>query len=130
VARIVFLDLKAILAIHRRMLAEAGGDEGILKPDGLESAIASAKATYAKQFLNAFPFEMAASYLIGFTQNHAFVDGNKRVAAVAAVMFLRLNGYRLTLTSAELAELIFAVARGEATKPAVVQRLKQASQLG
>ncbi len=126
--RVVFLSLREVLTIHQRMLAEAGGQDGILKQDGLESAIASPQATYAKQHLNAFPFEMAAAYLIGFCQNHAFVDGNKRVAAVAAIVFLRLNGFRLAMPSPDLADMVLAVARGEMKKSAVAQLLERSSQ--
>ncbi len=123
---IVFLELDDILAIHARALADAGGGDGILKQAELESALAAPQATYGKRYLNEFPFEMAASYLVGFTMNHAFVDGNKRVAAAAAAVFLRINGYELRMAQGAFSDLVLAVARSEMKKPAVAQLLRDA----
>ena len=58
---------------------------------------------------------------ISFTsvQNHPFVDGNKRVGAVAAYVFLALNNVRLTADPADFEELVMSVARGETSKSSV-----------
>lgn len=55
---------------------------------------------------------LAASYAFGLAKNHAFVDGNKRVAFIAAVLFLRLNGHRLTADPAQATLAMLSVAAG------------------
>jgi death-on-curing protein len=55
---------------------------------------------------------LAAAYGVGLAKNHAFVDGNKRVAFLAVGLFLGLNGYRLNATQVEATRTMLAVASG------------------
>ena len=64
---------------------------------------------------------MAANYLFHITQNHPFIDGNKRVGAVAADVFLSLNGVQLSASETEYEELVWSVARGEISKSAIAE---------
>lgn len=64
-------------------------------------------------------YEMAAAYLFHLVKNHPFLDGNKRVGAVAALVFLLLNGYEFDAPEDDFAELVLAVARGEISKAEV-----------
>ena len=64
---------------------------------------------------------MAAAYLFHIVQNHPFIDGNKRVGAVAAYVFLALNDVRLTADNDAYADLVLSVARGETPKSAVAE---------
>jgi death-on-curing protein len=64
---------------------------------------------------------MAAAYLFHIAQNHPFIDGNKRVGAAAAYVFLALNEIRLTADNDAYAELVLSVARGETPKSAVAE---------
>jgi death on curing protein len=57
--------------------------------------------------------DLAAAYTIGLAKNHAFVDGNKRVAFLAVGLFLSLNGYNLTATQKDATQTMLAVASGE-----------------
>jgi death-on-curing protein len=57
---------------------------------------------------------------------HAFVDGNKRIAFAAADAFLRLNGQRLTWSDDDAYQVVMAVARGEMTKDALTEHLREA----
>ncbi len=85
----------------------------------LQSALAMPEAGSGGEYFHADLFEMAAAYLFHIASNHPFVDGNKRVAAMAAFTFLRLNG--LTMGSASLVafeKIVLAVASGKATKAA------------
>ena len=59
---------------------------------------------------------MAAAYLFHLCQNHAFIDGNKRIGANAAVVSLILNGWEPTFTEEELADTVLAVATGRLSK--------------
>ena len=72
---------------------------------------------------------MAAAYLIGLAQNHAFVQGNKRVALAACSTFLQMNGYQLTLTQADAVSLTMAVINHEIGRDEVVAVLDAAVRL-
>jgi death-on-curing protein len=115
----VFLTLDEVLEIHRDQLERYGGADGIRDLGLLQSALAQPQATFGGQFLHADLFEMAAAYLFHLVQNHAFVDGNKRVGAVAALVFLRMNDQDLKITNAELESLVLSVAQGQADKAAI-----------
>lgn len=67
------------------------------------------RQTFGGQYLYQSLAEMAAAYLVGLALNHAFESGNKRVAFAACSTFLRMNGYRLTLTQNEAVELTLNV---------------------
>jgi death on curing protein len=114
-----FLTLDELIAIHRDQVDRYGGSPGVRDWGLLQSAIAMPAATFADQYLHCDLCEMAAAYLFHIVQNHPFIDGNKRVGAVAADVFLALNDVRLTAAEAEYAELVLAVARGETGKSAI-----------
>lgn len=76
-------------------------------------------ATYGAEFLHTDLYAMAAAYLFHLVKNHPFIDGNKRVGAVAALIFLLLNGDDFDAPEDDLAELVLAVARGELDKAQV-----------
>jgi death-on-curing protein len=114
-----FLTLDEVLEIHRDQLARYGGAPGIRDIGLLQSAIAQPQATFGGQFLHADIYEMAAAYLFHLVQNHPFVDGNKRVGTVAALVFLRMNDQDLRITDAELESLVLSVAQGQADKTAI-----------
>lgn len=79
-----------VLAIHRRQLAEHGGSDGIRDRGLLESALFRPKNQLA--YGNPNLFDLAAAYGYGITQNHLFIDGNKRTAYIVMRTFLKLNG--------------------------------------
>jgi death-on-curing protein len=114
-----FLTLDEVLEIHRDQLARYSGAGGIRDLGLLQSALAQPQATFGGQFLHADVFEMAAAYLFHLAQIHAFVDGNKRVGVVAAIVFLRMNDQSLRITNAELESLVLSVAQGQADKAAI-----------
>jgi death-on-curing protein len=82
----------------------------------LKSALGMPPATYGGQFLHTDIYEMAAAYLFHLVKNHPFVDGNKRVGAVAAFVFLTLNGFNLDAPEDDFAEMVLAVARSDLDK--------------
>ena len=120
----VFLSIDELIAIHRDQIARYGGSEGVRDWGLLQSAIATPAATFGGQFLHADPYEMAAAYLFHIVQNHPFIDGNKRVGAVATYVFLALNGVRLTAENNAYADLVLSVARGETRKSSVAEFLR------
>lgn len=114
--KITFLNLGEILEIHRDQLARYGGASGLRDLNLLKSAVAMPQAAFDGEFLHPDIFEMAAAYLFHIVGNHPFLDGNKRVGAVACLVFLELNGYEFTAPERELADIVFALARGDVTK--------------
>ncbi len=87
---IKWLQKGAILAIYDRIMAEFGGNYGVRSENLLESALDRAKNIYLYSKVNIA--ELAACYAILITNNHPFVDGNKRMALVTCELFLRING--------------------------------------
>ena len=88
-----FLTLSQVNRLHARALAEHGGQEGVREPGLVDSALASAKNTF--WYAGGDLFDIAAAYAFHLAESQAFVDGNKRVAAAAALVFLEINGARL-----------------------------------
>lgn len=121
----VFLTLDEIIEIHRDQIARYGGSDGIRDWGLLQSAIAIPAATFGGRLLHGDLCEMAAAYLFHIVGNHAFIDGNKRVGAVAAFVFCDLNHLRMTADPTIYADVVFAVARGEMPKSAVAEFFRQ-----
>ena len=106
-----FLSRPVIEALHAEQLRRHGGAAGLRDDNALESAVARPvnKAAYGQPTAQ----ELAAAYLFGLARNHAFVDGNKRTAIVAAGTFLAVNGYALTADNGTVYTFAMAVAAGE-----------------
>lgn len=119
--------LDAVLAIHAEVLAAHGGSPGLRSRELLESAVAAPQATMMGQPIITDPIEIAAAYLFYLCSNHAFVDGNKRVALATCLVFLSENGL---LTNEELSvddweNLTLAVAAGVLSRDEVTAKLRQ-----
>ena len=106
-----FLTRAVVEAFHAEQLRRHGGAVGLRDASILESALARPenKAAYGTPTVH----ELAAAYVYGLARNHAFIDGNKRTAIVAAGAFLLLNGYGLTANDAELYTFTMGIAAGE-----------------
>jgi death on curing protein len=102
---------QALELLHDESLAEHGGASGIRDENLFESALA--RAPQLAHYGTPDFAELAASYGYGFAKNHAFVDGNKRVAFLSVGLFLALNGYRLTASQTNATLTILALAAGE-----------------
>jgi death-on-curing protein len=92
----LFLSLEEVLEIHRQQIERYGGASGVRDLSLLESAIAQPQASFSNEFLHASIPAMAAACLFHICRNHPLVDGNKRVAANAAITFLSTIGNRLS----------------------------------
>jgi death-on-curing protein len=106
-----FLTRRVVEAMHAEQLRRHGGAQGLRDENALESALSRAenKAAYGEPDI----YELAAAYVFGLARNHAFVDGNKRTAIVAAGAFLIINGHRLTADDGTLYTFTVGVAAGE-----------------
>jgi death on curing protein len=127
---IAFLTLDEVVAIHRDQIERYGGSFGVRDWGLLRSAIAMPAATFGDQFLHADMWEMAGAYLFHIVQNHPFIDGNKRVGAVAADVFLAINNLQLRATEDAYAELVLSVARGETSKSGIAEFVRNHTAAG
>lgn len=116
-----FLTLDEVLEIHAQQIELYGGSDGIRDPAGLESAVATPMATFDGQFLHPTIPAMAAAYLFPICQNHAFVDGNERTGANAAITFLLINDWQPDFSNDELIDLVVSVASGAVSKSALTE---------
>lgn len=115
----VFLALDEIVEIHRDQIERYGGSLGIRDIELLQSAVAMPAAGYAVDYLHSDIYEMAAAYLFHIIRNHPFVDGNKRTGAVAAVVFLMMNGIELHAAEDSFEGMVRSVAEGKTDKAKV-----------
>jgi death-on-curing protein len=90
----VWLTIEDVLALHTMQLATFGGPEGIRDRNGIEAATFRPQQHWHYAAVRDV-FQLAAIYVESFATTQHFVDGNKRVALHSALLFLRLNGYRL-----------------------------------
>lgn len=105
--------------MHTILIDEYGGVHG-LRDDGiLESALAAAENR--AYYENADLASCAATYAFHLCEAHAFLDGNKRIAAMAAEAFFELNGAYLALDNERLEQLIFQIAAGEIDRNGIEQ---------
>ena len=111
-----FLTVDHVLAIHRRMIEEFGGDLAVRDQGLLESAVTMPAARFGGRLLHDGIPAMAAAYLFHLCKNHAFADGNKRTALASAEIFVFLNDMRLAATDEELEELTLGLAEGAISK--------------
>jgi death-on-curing protein len=94
----------------------------------LQSALSQPSAEFDGQFLHESLFHMAAAYLFHIALNHPFIDGNKRVGAMAADIFLELNGYELPPSCEEAFEkLTLDTAQGKMDKTVIAAFFKKNS---
>ncbi len=121
----VFLSLSEILEIHQDQIARYGGIAGIRDIALLQSAIGMPSTTFSGEFLHSDIYEMAAAYLFHIVRNHPFVDGNKRVGAAAALVFLALNGYEFNAPEDDFADMVWDAASGKTDKSDVTICIRQ-----
>ena len=119
-SEIYFLDLNDILTIHQSTIDQEGGSQGIRDVALVESAISAPMATFGGEFLNPDLASMTSALMFSLIGNHGFVDGNKRVGTLAAMVFLDNNGVETLPGAAELEEAALAVAQGKIRKDELV----------
>lgn len=105
-----WLGIEIVVAAHARQLKRYGGPPGLRDRAALESALGRPvnRYHYGESDLAA----LAAAYGFGLARNHPFVDGNKRIAFISLVLFLRINGVDLAAPNDEAAGIILRLAAG------------------
>jgi death on curing protein len=117
---IFFPNIDEILFIHQEIIKSTGGSAGLRDIGALESALHAAE--------NRFHYEtedltkLAATYAFHLSQAHAFIDGNKRIAAVVSELFLKLNGKKLNATNDEIIGIFLDIAAGNLSREEVEEK--------
>lgn len=119
----LFLRKQEVLGIHAQAIAAFGGSPGLRDEGALESALTAVENR--AYYENADLTTCAATYAYHLAQAHAFVDGNKRIAAAAAEIFLEINGAHLVATNDQIVALFLAVASGRMSRDEVVELFRQ-----
>ena len=88
-----YLTLAEVLELHRRVIEQSGGADGVRELGGVESAVAQPQMTFGGQELYPTIESKATALCFSLVMNHPFVDGNKRIGHAAMETFLVLNGY-------------------------------------
>ena len=110
------LPVEHLLEIHRDQIERYGGSLGVRDMGLLESAVAMPQSGFGGQYFHTDLYEMAAAYLFHLVKNHAFHDGNKRIAALTAAVFLQVNGLKVHADEVEFEELVLNAAQSLRTK--------------
>lgn len=111
-----FLTLDQVVALHKMQIDQFGGSHGVKDEGLLLSALGQPETGFGDQYFHKDLFEMAAAYLFHLVKNHAFNDGNKRIAALTAAVFLQVNGFMVTSDEDEFEKLVLDAAQSLASK--------------
>ena len=119
------LTVAIVREIHAEAIAKFGGSDGVRDLALLESAVAAPQAGFGGKSLYADLAEIAAAYLFYLCRNHPFIDGNKRAALGAGIVFLRLNGIEPKPDAPEWEQLTLAVAASVLDRDETTARLRK-----
>jgi death-on-curing protein len=109
-----YLSVEEILALHDYQIQRFGGSKGILNLPLLESAVNRPVTNISGKDMYKSVHEKASVLAYSIVRNHPFVDGNKRTGLHAALTFLELNGYKVTISQKRLVKLGLDVASKKA----------------
>ena len=121
----IFLTVDQVLRIQRQQLARDGGLPGVRDWNLLDSAAMQARMTFDRIFLHDDIFLMAAAYLFHLVKNHPFIDANKRVGLVTALLFLEINGFAVADPDGILYDTPIDVAEGKLGKGELAEVLRR-----
>lgn len=121
----IHLTTEQILEIHSAAIRLFGGAQGLRDSALLQSAAAAPQATFGGKSTFSDTVEVAAAYLYYLCSNHPFIDGNKRAALGACIVFLELNGYVPSQDSEDWENLTLAVAAGLLNRQEITATLRK-----
>jgi death-on-curing protein len=119
------LTLEMVREIHGEVIRSFGGADGVREMALLESAVAAPQATFSGRSPYQDIVEVAAAYSFYLCRNHPFIDGNKRTALAACIVFLRLNGIEPKPDGPEWEELTMSVAESAIDRDETTGRLRK-----
>jgi len=121
----IYLSVEIVREIHREVLIAFGGLDGVRDAGLLESAVAAPQASFGGESPFADAVEVAAAYLFYLCKNHPFIDGNKRTAMPAAIVFLRLNGFEPAKDGEAWEALVLDVAASKVDREGATKGLRK-----
>lgn len=117
-----WLTYEQVVAIHSRQLRRFGGAAGMRDEGLLRSALE--RPVNKWHYEQAELPELAAAYAFGLVKNHAFVDGNKRIAFMSMMIFLRKNGVGFAPSQAHATKIILSLAAGEVSEESLARWIR------
>ena len=121
----VHLGIDIVREIHAEVIKQFGGANGVRDENLLASAVLTPQSSFGGKSPYADIVEIGAAYLFYICRNHPFLDGNKRTAMMAAIVFLRLNGIELKPDSQQWERLMLDLAGGKIDRDVTTQRLRK-----
>lgn len=118
-----YLTLAEVLELHRRVIEQSGGADGVRELGGVESALAQPQMTFGGDELYPSIESKSTALCFSLVMNHPFVDGNKRIGHAAMETFLVLNGYELVADVDDAEKVILTLAAGELTREELRERV-------
>ena len=122
---VLFLSVDDVLDLHNDQLRLFGGSTGLRDRNALESAVATPASTFDGAFLHDDLFHMAAAYAFHIAENQPFVDGNKRTALNAALVFLDINGWIVSDPDERLYDAMIAISARKLDKRGLTDLFRQ-----
>lgn len=118
----LWINYEQAIALHARQLRRFGGAAGLRDEGLLRSAI---ERPINKWRYDQAPLaELAAAYAFGLARNHAFVDGNKRIAFMAMMVFLIKNGVPFAPDPAHATKIVLSLAAGEVSEEGLTRWIR------
>lgn len=121
----VHLRVEIVREIHAEALRKFGGSDGVRDENLLASAVLTPQSSFGGKSPYADLVEIAGAYLFYLCGNHPFIDGNKRTAMMAAVVFLRLNEIEPAPDGDEWERLVLDVASSKLDRDETTRRLRK-----
>jgi death-on-curing protein len=118
----IWLDVDEVIDMHAEQLAIFGGPEGVLHRGLLE--LAALRSVNQWNGGRTDMAALAAAYAFGLARNHAFVDGNKRIAFHAMMVFLRVNDISFAPDPAHATAIILSLAAGEVSEESLTRWIR------
>lgn len=112
----IYLTTDEVVRLHDLLIQQSGGSPGVRDHGLVDSAVYQPRATFSGHELNPTLVEKAAALGYSLAMNHAFVDGNKRIAHAAMELFFVLNGHELDAGVDEQEAVFLRLAAGAMTK--------------
>lgn len=121
----ILLTIEELQFLHKKLIAQTGGSDGLRDIGLLESAVYSVEGGFGDIEIYPTVEEKAARLAFSLISNHAFVDGNKRIGILAMLMTLRLNHVSLQYSQRELIDLGLGAASGACKYEEILDWIKQ-----
>lgn len=116
-----YLTLAEVLDLHRRVIEQSGGTDGVRDLGGVESAVAQPQVTFGGQELYSTAEDKATALCFSLVMNHPFADGNKRIGHAAMEAFLVMNGYEVVAEVDDAEQVILTLAAGDLSREELLE---------